>query len=667
MEIPILLAFVLLVFAVQSAILWLAARICRIPDVGLLRATKTVAVLTTVQLAFAGLVLAIEMGPKTIADNVPSVLPLLFSLAAILAQLGIMWGGLRWLLRTTWPKAAGAGAIWWGLCMASALCLALSARMFVEAFVIPTGAMAPTILGKHKEVICPTCGYRYEVNASDRPNAEVASGIYHATCPMCRFTADLAPNNPQNQSYPTYDGDRVLVAKFPYEFADPKRWDIIVFKYPGDATLNYIKRLVGLPGETIRIHDGDLWIHEAGQPEGHFEIARKPPEKILAMLQPVYDNDLAPMIAGKLHWPARWTPEPGAGEQLWTNKDLASFETDGRARGEAWIRYRHRVPAPEQWDALNDAGPKNGGPSPNSVKPQLISDFTAYNTADREQSRFDGLSQGLSTRGYGIHWVGELALQFDLESKSASGKVVAELIKGGRPFQCRFDLSSGKAELAIGGGGAEADGYHRTATTAVAGTGRHAIIFANIDDELTLWVDEKVVALSDPAGPDAPPRRDGQAQSESEKHPNQYNSALLNNHVPTVKDLAPVGIAAEGAAVKVSHIKVLRDIYYIAVFNAGKASVSIPLRDYLDREPDLADLQTWPEAFQNSNMRTVDIRLDPRDPAHPEKDRFFVLGDNSAQSSDGRLWVGQYWVDRKMLIGRATWLYWPMNRCRMLR
>ena len=125
MEILILLAFVLLAFAVQPLILWLAAWICRIPDVGLLRATKTVAVLTAAQLPFAGLVLAIEMGLKTIADDVPFVLTLLFSLAAILAQLGIMWGGLRWLLRTTWLKAAGTGVIWWVLCVVSAVCLAL--------------------------------------------------------------------------------------------------------------------------------------------------------------------------------------------------------------------------------------------------------------------------------------------------------------------------------------------------------------------------------------------------------------------------------------------------------------------------------------------------------------------------------------------------------------
>ncbi|MGO9108633.1 MAG: signal peptidase I [Thermoguttaceae bacterium] len=142
----------------------------------------------------------------------------------------------------------------------------------------------------------------------------------------------MPPKKPQDEVHPSYDGDRFLVAKFPYEFANPKRWDIIVFKYPGDATMNYIKRLVGLPGETIRIHDGDLWIRRPDQPEGHFEIARKPPEKILAILQPVYDNDLAPTITGALHRPARWTTE---GDNTWTNKDYSTFEIDESTKGEA--------------------------------------------------------------------------------------------------------------------------------------------------------------------------------------------------------------------------------------------------------------------------------------------------------------------------------------------
>ena len=64
------------------------------------------------------------------------------------------------------------------------------------------------------------------------------------------------------------------MGKFAYEFAEPQRWDVIVFKFPGEATTNYIKRLVGLPGETIRIQHGDLWLR---QQDGSWQIARKPP------------------------------------------------------------------------------------------------------------------------------------------------------------------------------------------------------------------------------------------------------------------------------------------------------------------------------------------------------------------------------------------------------
>ncbi len=87
-----------------------------------------------------------------------------------------------------------------------AFVLAFLFRTFeAEAFVIPTGSMAPTLMGKHKDLECPMCHYRYQVSASDHQNrdhsgSEVASKVYHATCPMCRFTADLKANNPQKKS-----------------------------------------------------------------------------------------------------------------------------------------------------------------------------------------------------------------------------------------------------------------------------------------------------------------------------------------------------------------------------------------------------------------------------------------------------------------------------------
>ena len=117
------------------------------------------------------------------------------------------------------------------------------------------------------------------------------------------------------QGHASYNGDRILVGKFAYDWGEPQRWDVIVFKYPGGAATNFIKRLVGLPGETIRIRDGDIWVRslrDKGLGDAGFKIARKPPQKLLAMLQPVFDNDYMPEIA-KYGWPARWYCDSAAG------------------------------------------------------------------------------------------------------------------------------------------------------------------------------------------------------------------------------------------------------------------------------------------------------------------------------------------------------------------
>ncbi len=171
---------------------------------------------------------------------------------------------------------------------------------------------------------------------------------------MCRYTIDDLAST----KYPSFSGDRILVEKFAYQLGDPKRFDVIVFKFPGDpltmpaaqrgTRMNFIKRLVGLPGETIRIEHGDLWIRRA---DGPFEIARKPPRKLLAVLQPVFDNDCMPQIA-KYGWPPRWQPEAGRDGGAtggWTTDDLATFHVDGTADGPRWLRYHHCVPSYQQW------------------------------------------------------------------------------------------------------------------------------------------------------------------------------------------------------------------------------------------------------------------------------------------------------------------------------
>ena len=55
--------------------------------------------------------------------------------------------------------------------------------------------------------------------------------------------------------------DQLLVDKISYRFNEPERFDIIVFPYPGDPEMRYIKRIIGLPGETVQIgQDGTIYI-----------------------------------------------------------------------------------------------------------------------------------------------------------------------------------------------------------------------------------------------------------------------------------------------------------------------------------------------------------------------------------------------------------------------
>lgn len=65
-------------------------------------------------------------------------------------------------------------------------------------------------------------------------------------------------------------GDRLLGFRFSYWFSEPQRGDIVVFKYPIDKALgkktNYIKRIVGLPGETIEIRDAKIYINGSETP-----------------------------------------------------------------------------------------------------------------------------------------------------------------------------------------------------------------------------------------------------------------------------------------------------------------------------------------------------------------------------------------------------------------
>lgn len=64
-------------------------------------------------------------------------------------------------------------------------------------------------------------------------------------------------------------GDRLIANQFTYLFGGPSRWEIAIFEFPLLRETYFVKRIVGLPGETVEIRDGDVWIDGriAGKPD----------------------------------------------------------------------------------------------------------------------------------------------------------------------------------------------------------------------------------------------------------------------------------------------------------------------------------------------------------------------------------------------------------------
>ena len=542
--------------------------------------------------------------------------------------------GKRWRRRLLW----GVGLI----LMTLAVGFFLFGRLAIETFKVPTNAMAPAIWGRSREVICPQCGYTFQVSASDeidgrthRPaGREVVGGI----CPVCRYPSWGASGGlgagarpaTEGESPRLMRGDRIVAQKLVYRAGDPRRWDIAVFKYPGDTNTVFVKRIVGLPEETVRIHGGDVFVRPGTM--GDFVIARKPPEKARAMLLLVHDNDYQPSKALELGWPARWQPDDPDSPGAWqTSSDYRSFETDGSAQGETWLRYRHVVPLPSQWAQIEQGRLPPGEPP----APRLISDFYAGNT-DYSTSSF-GYGRDPASEYVSPHWVGDLAVQCTMDVRGASGEAVLELVEGGRRMRCRIDVADGSARLSIEG----LEAFGPAATTPVRGPGQYELLFANVDDQLFLWIDGALVEFASPTAYDP-----------------------VNNARPQPADLSPAAIASHGAALAISHVKLLRDVYYIAV--GGREMLTAGYGALADFDPSslpggrptpesvarfLSDPDAW-GAFDE--RRAVEFPLGP--------DQFFVLGDNSAQSKDSRLWPMEgfpYYVSRDLLVGKVVFRYYP--------
>jgi Signal peptidase, peptidase S26 len=629
-----LVAVLLFNFAVSAALLWLACLICRVPararpatsplpeptPPGSIGRVGVVRLLITALLTWLLQVLVL-LGVKVVLDRLPFPPELVLAGSAVIAfVLAVLCVAL--VLRVRFGKALQVGLLWMGLLVPYAILFALVAPFVVmEGFVVPTGAMAETIEGYHKDVTCPQCGYRFAVNSSQEvdPAGGPAVPVVGCTCPNCRFHVEL---NRKGEGRRNEGGDRVLVGKglFGPAGLPPGRLEVAVHVLP-DAEqargrrLLYVKRLVGLPGETVAIHGGDLfvlppqdapaydnqqfasdklWTKDAMHPndeeavrrfsEHRFRIVRKPLDLVLAQRHVVYDNDHpAKDLPGK-EW-QRWQPGPGSS---WSAADPDGFRCSAGGDGVDFLRYRHRL--------RRTAGP------------ELITDFSAYNSFEPTHALEEPRD-----------WVGDLILECEVTLEKAEGELTLELSKGVDRFRARWDLGSGACTLYRQTVGKAEEAVGEGRPTAVKQAGTYRLRFADVDQRLTAWVDGAL-----PFGDGVP-----------------YDAPGKEGPDPT-NDFEPASVGVKGGTVSLHHLKLWRDTYYTV-------------------EPGSAD---WQGEGRPGPMDWGDPKWEvlsqlPVKTLYVQPGHYLFLGDNSPESADSRFWG---LVPEKLLVGKAFYRYYPLDR-----
>ncbi len=451
----------------------------------------------------------------------------------------------------------------------TAFILAFVFRAFVmEAFRIPTGSMADTLHGAHFRLRCPQCNYKhhrgfrpdlYGMPADMVPSFEVS---LHATkCPSCGWIEKNEAYRPAKRT--VENGDRILVLKCQYQFFDPQRYDVIVFKNPWNPTENYIKRLIGLPGDKIEIVDGDVFIND--------HIARKPTMIQKEHWMPVYNHDYQPLGPERERYNGHaWVNPFTHHATLWQvrDKDPTRFHLDTGTDLDALLTYG--APSANDFRAVyayNDAMSFSNMPRCSDIKVEGIIQ------SHRDEGRF-----GAVLKKYGVQYRGWIDL-------------------GGRMVIASVDLKGTLTILA------EKD---ISVTNPVGGK---SFDFANVDQRLILRYDRETLT---------------------------YDLGTALGTLRYSKEYAPEAAFFGAGQMTLAHCAIFRDTYY----TRGARSRRTP--------------------------RAVEGR-----PFQLNEDEFFVLGDNSPNSEDGRWWAkpemvtrGQTppragVVPREYLVGKAMFVYWP--------
>jgi signal peptidase I len=500
-----------------------------------------------------------------------------------------------------------------------AIVLAFVLRAFVlEAFVIPTGSMAPRLYGEHIDLTCPACQHEFaygwsvgqeqrarEMSGGDR--RAVASGKRDPTgavCPTCGY--DVMPDGFVS------GGDRVLVMKYLYRFQPPKPWDVVVFKNPQDNSENYIKRLIGLPGETIEIVHGDVFCRPKGQSE--FRVRRKQDPKVQdAMWQVVFDND--------------YRPKPGVFERANSTRSASS-----RVYPPELQPADPNSPDDARWDIAPDADNQYG-----RVMRFAGADNGRQGTL--ELTSHDDDRMFLPRYGYDSEiqsdWKIDIVSDLKLEGVWYPSAPGSRLILSLSSFEYLFRgeiTGDGQVRLLCQATGGDGSGKWRPlaspARVASLADGRgHVVSIRNVDLSASVWIDGRQVSASVDQGA---PTTDGVMA-----YPMDYK--WLKNRLALARSqtggqpipLPAVRIAASGAPAVLKHVRLMRDVYY----TSPRITDSLKL----DSEYDFAQMLGVQRGWPGWGTEGHPITLETFD--NPDLDQYFVMGDNSPSSLDGRLWI----------------------------
>jgi signal peptidase I len=256
--------------------------------------------------------------------------------------------------------------------------------------VVASGSMAPALLGPHRVWHCSACGHDFCCSAKSLP----AAGTM-AVCSNCgaRRAAEQGVD---------FEGDRVLVDRATLLWRAPRRWEMVVFCDPRQATAWCVKRVVGLPGEAVEIRGGDVLV------DGR--VAARELSEVRAMAINVYDapsDDRRWQIAAGGSW------KKGNAQTVYRRGASQADEID-------WLMYRHE-------------------PSFNSARSSLTeAAILDESPVDQAESRV-------------LEPVTDLLLDCQLQA-SGAGEVLLRAGSTGDEFTASLDVNSGRGRLVHNGG-----------------------------------------------------------------------------------------------------------------------------------------------------------------------------------------------------------------------